>query len=247
MRRTALTTAAIVVFVYAAPWASSAQDAPPGAAPPPSQDASDLARSPSTWKGAFTDSLHLLIIEHTTRVIFQDKTRRELGGSFFGDYARSLRVPTTWSDGDGWKTDYIGHPMHGAAAGYIWLDHEDGAHDPDLGFSGEYWASRSRATAWAALYSLQFEIGPFSEASIGNVGMHPNTIGWVDHVITPAGALAIMVAEDALDRHVITRIESWTGNRFLRAASRVALNPSRALSNAAQGRMPWFRSVRPLR
>jgi hypothetical protein len=248
LRRRALITAAIFVFVHAATArASYAQDAPPGAVTPPTEDASDIAKSPSTWKGAIRDSLHLLILEHTTRVIFQDKTRRELGGSFFGDYARSLRVPTTWSDGDGWKTDYIGHPIHGAAAGFIWLDHEDGGHDPDLGFSGEYWASRGRATAWAAIYSLQFEIGPLSEASIGNVGMHPNTIGWVDHVITPAGALALMVAEDALDRHLITRIESWTGNRFVRAASRVALNPSRSLSNAVQGRMPWFRPVRPLR
>lgn len=45
---------------------------------------------------------------------------------------------------------------------------------------------------------VQFEFGPFSEASIGNVGLRPNTTGWVDHVVTPAGALGIMIAEDAL-------------------------------------------------
>src|SRR6186997_774273 len=50
-------------------------------------------------------------------------------------------------------------------AGFIWLDHEDGAHDPKLGFSREYWASRSRAFAWATAYSIQFEFGPLSEAS----------------------------------------------------------------------------------
>jgi hypothetical protein len=66
-------------------------------------------------------------------------------------------------------------------------------------------------------------------------------------VVTPAGALAFMVAEDALDRYLLVRIESWTGNRFLRAAARVALNPSRALSNGAQGRVPWSRPVRSLR
>jgi hypothetical protein len=69
----------------------------------------------------------------------------------------------------------------------------------------------------------------------------------VDHVVTPVGALGFMVAEDALDRYLITRIESWTENRVVRAVSRVALNPSRAMSNAAQGRAPWLRSVRPLR
>jgi hypothetical protein len=212
-----------------------------------SQDASDLAPAPSTWKGAFVDSLRLLMIEHSIRVAFQDKTRRELGGSFFGDYTRSVRVPNTWGDGDSWGVNYVGHPIHGAAAGFIWLDHEDGAHDPDLGFSREYWASRTRGTAWAAWYSLQFEIGPLSEASIGNVGLRPETAGWVDHVITPVGALGFMVAEDALDRYLITRIESWTGNRLIRALSRMALNPSRTMSNAAQGRAPWFRAVRPLR
>jgi hypothetical protein len=211
------------------------------------QDASDLAPAESTWKGAIADSLRLLMMEHTTRVAFQAKTRRELGGPFFKDYMRSVKIPDTWGDGDGWAVNYVGHPIHGAAAGFIWLDHEDGAHDPDLGFSKAYWASRGRAAAWAAGYSLQFEFGPFSEASIGNVGLRHGTTGWVDHVVTPAGALAFMVAEDALDRYLLVRIESWTGNRFLRAAARVALNPSRALSNGAQGRVPWSRPVRSLR
>ena len=39
--------------------------------------------------GAFTDSLRLLLIEHGTRIAFQDKTRRELGGNFWTDYRRS--------------------------------------------------------------------------------------------------------------------------------------------------------------
>ncbi len=93
------------------------------------------------------------------------------------------------------------------------LEHEAGSHDPQLGFSKAYWVSRGRATAWAAAYSLQFEFGPLSEASIGSVGMHPGTTGWVDHVVTPAGTLGSLVAEDVVDRYVMTRIESWTGNR----------------------------------
>jgi hypothetical protein len=208
-------------------------------------DPSELAPAPSTLKGAIADSFRLLAIEHTARVAFQQKTRRELGGPFFPDYLRSVKVPHGWNDGDGWGVNYVGHPIHGAASGFIWLDHEDGAHDPKLGFSKEYWASRGRATAWAAVYSLQFEFGLLSEASIGNVGMHPNTTGWVDHVVTPAGALAFMVLEDAADRYLITKIESWTKNKLIRATARVALNPSRSLSNAAQGRSLWSRPVRP--
>jgi hypothetical protein len=210
------------------------------------EDSSDITPTASTWKGAFADSLRLLAIEHVSRITFQHKTRRELGGSFFGDYRRSVKWPQTWEDGDGWGVNYIGHPIHGAASGFIWLDHEDGAHDPDIGFSQQYWASRGRAMAWAAGYSLQFEFGLLSEASIGNVGLRPNTTGWVDHVVTPVGALGFMVAEDALDRYLMRRIERWTGNRALLAITRMALNPSRTMSNAAQGRLPWFRAARPL-
>ena len=216
-----------------------AQDASVGPSSSLTRDPGQVKPAPSTWKGAVTDSLRLLFIEHAARVGFQQKTRRELSGHFFGDYAHSLRMPNTWDDGDGQLVNYVGHPIHGAASGFIWLDHEDGAHDPRIGFSKDYWTSRARATAWAAAYSLQFEFGPLSEASIGNVGLRPNTTGWVDHVMTPAGALGFMVAEDALDRFLIRRIESWTGNSFIRAASRIALNPSRALSNTAQGRAPW--------
>lgn len=207
---------------------------------------SDIPSGPSTFRSAVIDSLRLLMIEHSTRVAFQDKTRRELGGPFFSDYRRSVKMPSTWEDGDSWAVNYVGHPIHGAASGFIWLDHEDGAHDPDIGFSRAYWGSRGRALAWAAAYSVQFEFGPLSEASIGNVGLREGTTGWVDHVVTPVGALGFMVAEDALDRYLIRRIEEWTSNRFLRATARMALNPSRTLSNTAQGRLPWFRVARPI-
>ena len=120
--------------------------------------------------GAFTDSLKLLMVEHAIRVGFQEKTRAELGGHFWSDYRRSVRWPGQWEDTDSWWVNYIGHPIHGAAAGYIWLDHERG--DPaNISLGRDYWVSRAKATAFVASYSLQFEIGPISEASIGNVGM----------------------------------------------------------------------------
>lgn len=210
-----------------------------------SRGARDTDSGPA-WKGALADSLRLLAIEHTTRIAFQEKTRRELTGPFVSDYLRSVKWPKTWNDGDAWGVNYIGHPIHGAASGFIWLDHETGSHDVSMGFSREYWASRGRATAWAAGYSLQFEFGPISEASIGNVGMNPATTGWVDHVVTPAGAFGFMLAEDALDRYLITRIEGWTDSKALRVLARTFLNPSRTLSNAAQGRTLWYRIERPL-
>ncbi len=195
--------------------------------------------------GVVGDSIRLLLMEHGTRIVFQSKTRRELGGNFWSDYRRSVRIPSQWDDTDAWWVNYVGHPIHGAAAGYIWLDHEPRALAEFRGTS-RYWSSRGRAMAWAAAYSLQFELGLFSEASIGNVGMRPETTGWVDHVVTPVGAFGWMVAEDALDRFLVKWAEGHVRNRGLRAALRFALNPGRALSNSASGRSPWYRDGRPL-
>jgi len=211
-------------------------------------DAQDLA----TGRGAkhqlldtFVDSFKLLAIEHGLRIAFQEKTRDELRGPFWQDYRRSLRVPEHWEDGDAWWVNYIGHPMQGAAAGYIWLEHA-GEHRPDISLARGYWASRAQAAAWAAVYSVQFEFGPLSEASIGNVGLREETTGWVDHVTTPAGAFALMVGEDALDRFFVKWVEGHTRIRFFRAALRMTFNPSRTLSNATTGHLPWYREGRSL-
>jgi hypothetical protein len=111
----------------------------------------------------------------------------------------------------------------------------------EAGFSGGYWSSRLRASAWITAYRLQFELGAVSEASIGNVGKNPKTTGWVDHVITPVGGLGVMVTEDALDRHVIARLERRIQNKIVPRVIRIVLNPSRALANAAGARPPWYR------
>ena len=192
------------------------------------------------------DSFRLLMLEHSGRIAFQSKTRRELVGPFFSDYARSVKWPHTWGDGDGWFVNYVGHPLHGAAAGRTWLNNDPIARTLELSRSKNYWVSRGKAARWSALYSLQFEFGPLSEASIGNVGLHPATTGWVDHVLTPVGALGFMVAEDALDRDLVRLVERHTGNRALRGTARVLLNPSRALANIVEGRTPWFRIRGPL-
>ena len=64
--------------------------------------------------------------------------------------------------------------------------------------------------------------------------MRPETTGWVDHVVTPVGAFAYLVAEDAVDRYFVHWLEKRVGNRTARAALRIAFNPSRALANMAE-------------
>ena len=199
------------------------------------------------WQPALAQSYRLLLMEHGWRLAFQDKTRRELGGPFFKDYIHSIAGLRGWGDGDSWLTNYVGHPVQGAIAGYVYLHNHPQARQQDFNSSPPYRNSRVKAMLWSAAYSTSFEIGPLSEASLGNVGMTPGTSGLVDHVMTPTGGLAVMVGEDAVDRYFIHRWEQRTDNDHLRRLLRTALNPSRSIANLLRGKAPWFRDARPLR
>jgi len=235
--------AALVVAGLLQPAAALAQTPPP--APVATQPAPQSSAEHGGWKTALADSFKLLAIEHGIRIAFQEKTRRELDGPFFRDYFESVRIPTDWEDGDSWEVNYVGHPIHGAAAGYLWRD-AAGASGAEFGMTARYWGELAKAGAWISVYSVQFEFGPLSEASIGNVGQTEDTRGWVDHAVTPAVGFAFMALEDALDRYLVQLIERHTTNRFFRAAVRIMFNPSRMLANAAQGHLPWYRAGRPL-
>jgi hypothetical protein len=197
-------------------------------------------------KGVIVDSLRLLTMQQAWRTTFQAKTRRELGGPFLPDYLRSIRVPRQWTDGDSWLTNDVGHPLQGAASGFIWLNNKGQADGVVSGDQG-YWKGRLAATAWATAYSLQFEFGPVSEASIGNVGLRPHGTGWTDHIMTPLGGLGWMVAEDSVDRYVIAKLENRFTAPVARNLLRALLNPSRSLANVAGGKAPWYRSRPPAR
>jgi hypothetical protein len=248
MTRTALNVAALLLSACVVASAEPADETETPAASGSQNQTSLTAPAPSGARtdvqGAFEDSLRLLMLQHLGRM-FQEKTRRELVGPFFSDYAHSVRVPGQWSDGDKWPVNYVGHPIQGAAVGYIWIDHDPHGWNQKP-FSRGYWASRGRAALWSAAYSVQFEVGPLSEASIGNVGRNPATTGWTDYVITPAGAFALIVGEELVDRSFLAWIEAHTSNTFVRATLRSLVTPGRSLSNMASGRMPWFRDGRPL-
>ncbi len=238
MKMSVLTAVFVAVALTASPEIACAQALDLG-------DSASATRQGADVRGALIDSLKIVLSEHAIRIAFQEKTRRELRGPFFSDYIDSLKIPRQWEDTDNWWVNYIGHPIHGAAAGYVWLDH-DRRPQGDIGLSRSYWSSRARALAWAAGYSLQFELGPLSEASIGNVGMRSETTGWVDHVVTPVGAFGLIIAEDALDRYVVRWVERRTTNRVFRVMLRLAFNPGRTMSNSATGRLPWYREGRPV-
>jgi hypothetical protein len=244
-RRVAALVAAAAAVGIALP--AFAQDEPPVVTGIRDQIAAGLQDDRLDVKGVIGDSLRLLLIEHGLRVMFQEKTRRELVGPFWQDYVKSVRVPRQWHDGDGWFVNYVGHPIHGAAAGFIFIHNDPKSRREEFGLSQRYWSTRWRPVAFAAIYSLQFEIGPLSEASIGNVGMNPATTGWVDYVVTPVGAMGFLVAEDALDRYFVKWVEERVYSQVLRASLRLLCGPSHMMANLAMGKLPWHRDTRSIR
>ena len=121
------------------------------------------------WQNAASQSLFFLGMEHGFRLT-QAKTRHELKGPFFPDWKESVAGVQGWGDGDTVFTNYIAHPMQGGVAGFIQIQNDAHGRSAEFSRSKTYWNSRLRALGWAALYSTQFELGPISEATIGNVG-----------------------------------------------------------------------------
>jgi hypothetical protein len=196
------------------------------------------------WGSAVLQSFTFLAVQHSVRLT-QAKTRREFGGKFFPDYANSVTNINGWGDGDGIFTNYVGHPMQGAIAGFIQIQNDPSGKYLDYSNTKEYWHSRLKAMAWAAAYSTQFEIGPISEATIGNVGKRPGTAGAVDLVVTPTAGIGLAIAEDAIDRYFVTKLEAKANSRLSRILIRSALNPNRTFANILRGKVPWHRDTRP--
>jgi hypothetical protein len=198
------------------------------------------------WRSAFNESVRFNLVQHALRIGFQHKTRSQLGGPFFSDYATSVKSLHGWGDMDPWFINYVGHPMQGAISGYIQVQNDPVGRKVEFGATKEYWQSRLKALAWSAAYSTQFEIGPLSESSIGNVGQRKGTSGYVDLVMTPTGGFAWQIAEDWLDKRFIQRWEAGTTSIAKRTFYRVALNPGRSIANMLRGKGPWHRDGRAL-
>ncbi len=194
------------------------------------------------WADAFKQYMMLLTWQHSMR-LFQEKTHAELGGPFWSDYVESVQSLSGWSDGDSFATNYVAHPIMGAVTGYIQVQNDPAGRPVEFGKSRAYWRSRGWALAAAAIYSAQFELGPMSEASIGNVGLNPGTMAYVDLVMTPVLGLGMIIAEDAIDRYLIAKVERRLGRNQARLL-RSLLNPNRSIANLLRIEWPWKRDTR---
>lgn len=192
------------------------------------------------WLKAIKQSLLFLGVQHGY-ALTQPKTRRDLKGPFFKDYVRSVKSLHGWEDGGRFFTNYIAHPMQGSLLGFIQIQNDPKGRSLSYDNSSAYWRSRLKALAWAAAWSTQFEIGPVSQASIGNVGLHGKQT-YVDLVVTPISGFGWVVLEDFLDKHIIRMIERRnSGNFYLKVSSRTFLNPTRSVANLLRFKPPWYR------
>ncbi len=214
-------------------------------------DPADPAKKPEVekfhWKPAVRQSLVFLGIQHGARM-FQEKTTRQLEGPFFKDWGRAVRNLRGWRDGDNTVINYVAHPLQGGLTGRIFVNNSDNASRQEFGLSKGYWKSRAKALVWSAAWSTQFEIGPISEASIGNVGFPrkdgSRSTGYVDYVITPTVGTGVLVGEDAIDKYVLKNwLERKSDGRLTTKVKifRSLLTPTTSFANILRGKYPWKR------
>jgi hypothetical protein len=203
------------------------------------------------WNSALKQAFLFNTFLQGFRIATEPEVRAELGGPFFKDYFRSVKSLRGWGDGDNFLTNYVGHPMQGAVSARIQIQNEPKGRMQEFALRKEYFTSRVKAMGFAAMFSVNFELGPLSESSIGNVGMKPreksrNPMAFEDLVVTPTVGTAWLVAEDALDRFLARNLESKISNRALKALVRSGLNPTRSMANLMRFKFPWYRDNRRL-
>jgi hypothetical protein len=201
------------------------------------------------WRDAFLQAGELLAIVHVGN---RSAYGTELRGKFFPRWidAVSKQRLSVWNDGDPFVYDYVAHPVTGAIVGSILLQNDPKARQIGFENSRRYWASRGKAMAFAALYEVQWEIGPASEASLEHVGSYhyisqssgrwTNGTGLTDYVMTPVGGAALIVAEDLIYTHLQARMLSKRRNPAARFAISL-LTPNRSVANLLRWHAPWSR------
>jgi hypothetical protein len=202
------------------------------------------------WGRATEQSMFFLGVMHGIRLAFDPGSRAGMRGPFFKDYFNTVERLHGWGDGNQFVVNYIGHAIEGAVSGYIQVQN-DPKGNQEFNMGRAYWNSRLKAMGFAVLFSTQFELGPISEASLGNVGLTSrrqakNPMAWVDLVMTPTLGTAWLVGEDILDYYLVRRVENNSSSRLVRVLARSFLNPGRSLSNMLRLKYPWHRDNRML-
>ncbi len=174
-----------------------------------------------------------------------------------------------WSDGDDFMVNDVGHPLEGGVFGRLLLQNDPksfvqiGRHngywksrlqslawmtawstqfevgplsETSIGNQGGYYYSNGCGTSRACLTTPPYSAGANRYTGLGGV---TNNTGWTDFIITPAVGLGWILAEDTVDRYVVTPIareHRILGGRVLRSA----LEPTRSMGALFAGKFPWM-------
>lgn len=206
-----------------------------------------------SWWRVLSESLFFLAAQHGGNIAMDSDTRDHLThGPFWGNYVYCVEHYrwSRWKDDDPFGVDYIGHPMMGALTNSIYEQNDPKQRALMFENTRRYWVGRLRATAYSAVYSAQWKVGPASEASIGNTGIGyyirardgvwTNETGMQDFFITPIGGLAWNVGEDVIDRYILRHVRHGTRNKWLLLASSLT-TPGKSAANLTRFRAPYYR------
>jgi hypothetical protein len=192
------------------------------------------------------NTLTFLTVSHAFRWGTEKYTREAtLHGPFFKGVGSAIGNLHGWGDGDEFLCNYVGHSMEGAVSGFIFSHNDPKYREEEFGKNRAYWRGKSRAFVYSAVYSAAFEIGPYSEATVGKIQAYYPQQGFVDWAVSPTIGLAWTLAEDSLDKYVVKPFEGKVHNPALRALVRGWANPARSFANVMMFKLPWHRDSRP--
>ena len=183
------------------------------------------------WRPVLSESMFFLTAQHLTRFT-EDRTVRELDGPFLKDWFDSVGSLDRFSDGGHIFTNWIAHPLMGSVTTHIL-----GQNDPEylanrIGSGDRYWRAKGKQFIFATVYSVQFEIGPVSESSLGNIHQ-----AWIDLAVTSSLGTVWSVYEDLIAQHVLLRLRPkhaiWANTLT------ILLNPTRSFANVMAFKRPW--------
>jgi hypothetical protein len=201
---------------------------------------------PVNWGGLGKDSVQFILCMNLFRYGTEPGTRAAMSQNpFFSGYFKAVSNMHGWDDGDEFYVNYIGHPMQGAASNFIWANNDRAFNRDHFGWNANYAKAKLRGMAYAYVLSVLFELGPVSEASLGQIQRYHPATGFVDHVVTPSIGALWSVGEDAIDNSLIRYIEEHSDNRWPRIFARAGLNPARTFANLMSRKAPWYRTNRP--
>jgi hypothetical protein len=216
------------------------------------EESADLHACKFQWRSALKQSAQFLVIQHMMNMPTYNGT---LKGPFFEDWFDSVKHYrfSRFQDDDPFIVNYIGHPMMGSVVSWIAIQNDPRGRIQTIGKKKAYWKSRAKALAFASVYAVQWEIGPFSETSIGNLGSFKyysasakhmtNGTGFTDMLVTPTAGVTWSMGEDLIDKYLIRRIEGHSANLLYRMGISM-LNPTRCAANLLRWKAPWYRDTR---